>query len=197
MARVSLEGRRISFTVAWTAEDFTRALLRNSHAFLKTRPVELAAIKLVQNKFPEADCMDFLKSVCRWGNRAGTAGLVSKNNSRATIQRQMLAAWAALQEDRISDALAAMTALNGLDVSFGSKHLRMLAPSKAVVLDSIIDFGLGYGRTATGYEEFLSDCISIRDFLNGPGGSINPVDLDGPWRVADVEMAIYSKLRGL
>jgi hypothetical protein len=53
--------------------------------------------------------------------------------------------------------------LNGLAVSFASKHLKFLAPEKAVVLDSIVSKRLGYELTPDGYQAFLNDCRRIRD----------------------------------
>tara|TARA_R110000787_G_scaffold59076_5_gene133993 strand:+ start:1651 stop:2244 length:594 start_codon:yes stop_codon:yes gene_type:complete len=197
MTKLEVSAGRIRCTIAWTAEDFSKALLRNTYAFLKTRLVEDEAARLITSRFPRKECITFVRDVCRWGNRPGTAGLVIKNNSEADIQKQLKSAWKHLSCNRPGEALDAVLALDGLDVSFGSKHLRLLSPDKAVVLDSIIRDGLGYERSREGYGHFLADCLAVRDFLNGPDGSPNPIDLKGPWRVCDVEMAIYSKLRGL
>jgi len=197
MAMFEVSSGRIRCTIAWTAQDFSKALLRNSHAFLKTRSVELQATDLAREGFRVEDCIAFVNAVCRWGNRPGTAGLVVRDNHQDCIQKQLNVAWGHLQRDQVGDALDAILKLRGLDVSCGSKHLRLLAPDKAVVLDSIIRDGLGYKRSPAAYGNFLADCLAVRDFLNGKHGSPNPVDLKGSWRVCDVEMAIYSKLRGL
>lgn len=196
MAGLQVAGGNIHCAIAWTPRDFSKALLRNVHAFLETRPVELKAAALIAGDFPAADCIAFLEAVCLWGNRAGTAALVKKKNTETEIRNAFSDACDHLQNDRLTDALTSVIRLKGLDVSFGSKHLRMLSPTKAVVLDSIIALGLGYNRTPDGYTKFLEDCVAIRDLLNGPTGSPNPIDLAGSWRLCDVEMAIYSKLRG-
>lgn len=197
LAGISVISGRITLSITWPPEEFSNALLRNSHAFLRTRRVEDQAADLVRLGFPANDCLQFLRAVCLWGGRAGTAKLVEKKNSVTAIQAALSGAWRHLARDEVVEALDAVTSLDGLNVSFGSKHLRMLAPTKAVVLDSVIDQGLGYSRTPAGYTDFLRDCAAIQRALNGPNGSPNPIDINGPWRLCDVEMAIYSKLRGL
>jgi hypothetical protein len=80
-----------------------------------------------------------------------------------------------------------------LGVSFGSKHLRFLAPDRAVVLDSTISERLGYKMDAGGYREFLGDCLSVRDILNEK--KIDAAEAGRRWRACDVEMAIYTSLQ--
>ncbi len=180
-----------------TPEVFSKALLRNHHAFLRTASVERMARALSERGFEESLCVEFVKAVCLWGNRPGTAGLVFEKNTKLSIKKKLQAAAKAISRSEVGNALDLITSISGLGISFGSKHLRMLEPDKAVVLDSVICEGLGYPTTRPGYEEFVADCTRLRNLLNESESSPNPIDIRGSWRLADVEMALYSMLRGL
>jgi len=62
MAMFEVSSGRIRCTIAWTAQDFSKALLRNSHAFLKTRSVELQATDLAREGFRVEDCIAFVNA---------------------------------------------------------------------------------------------------------------------------------------
>jgi hypothetical protein len=79
-------------------------------------------------------------------------------------------------------------------VSFASKHLKFLAPDAAVVLDSVIRNGLGYPDSPEGYQDFLNDCHTILDHAIANGLKYTGWGTNG-WRVSDIEMAIYAKLK--
>lgn len=182
--------------VTWTAETLQRGLLRNAHAFLNTQAVEQIAVTTRRARFSGPAVGLFVKAVCGWGNYPGVAGKVLGKGRLALVVSAFQAADACLTRNDPNQALMEVQRLYGLGrVSFASKHIRMLAPDKAVVLDSVISERLAYPLDATGYRSFLNDCILIRNDLNA-AGAVNPVDLHGLWRVADVEMAIYSVLRG-
>jgi hypothetical protein len=85
--------------------------------------------------------------------------------------------------------------VKGLGISFASKHLKFLAPDGAVVLDSIIEEQLGYAKNLAGYATFLTDCHDILNACNQFGIRYTGWGAQG-WRVSDVEMAIFQKIRG-
>jgi hypothetical protein len=69
-----------------------------------------------------------------------------------------------------------------------------LAPESAVVLDSIISGRLGYPLTIEGYMRFLADCQTLLAKIE-KAAIQHPFNADGRWRISDVEMAIFAKLR--
>jgi hypothetical protein len=96
-------------------------------------------------------------------------------------------------QGKVQEAITKIIEIKSLNVSFGSKHLKFLAPKHAVVLDSIISEHLGYPRTKEGYAEFLQDCFGLRDILNAKG--IRPSATQAKWRVSDVEMALFMEVK--
>jgi hypothetical protein len=155
-----------------------------------TEQIERQAQRLVKNEFRSfSELRDFITAVCKWGGYSGIAGRVIKNNDETKLRDAFISAHALLQ---LGDDLAAIKSLlevKGLAVSFASKHLKFLAPEKAVVLDSIISKRLGYELTPEGYQSFLNDCRCILERAKACGGR---EDL----RVSDIEMAVFEKLRG-
>ena len=157
-----------------------------------TPEVERAGRELVSSAFPENLTADFVRMVCYWGGYAGIAGKVLKHNTKAFVAATMRRAFDLTQQGDLKAALDAMLCLNGLAVSFASKHLKFLDPNKHVVLDSIISERLGYPRTTDGYGEFVADCASILAAVQ----SAKITRPDGhPFRIADIEMAIFQVLR--
>jgi hypothetical protein len=86
--------------------------------------------------------------------------------------------------------------VNSLGISFASKHLKFLAPDDAVVLDSIIAEQLGYATNLAGYGTFLTDCHDVLNACNQFEIRYTGWGAQG-WRVSDIEMAIFQKIRGL
>lgn len=60
-----------------------------------------------------------------------------------------------------ANAILKGTQIRGLDVSFASKHLRMLEPKKYAVLDNVLSKGLGFALNSRGYRFFLSTLRSL------------------------------------
>jgi hypothetical protein len=158
-----------------------------------TDQLEQHAVRYVAGRYQPDETADFVKAVCWWGNYAGVAGKVLRRNTSTTIADALRRGRDHVVAGRPAQAIASVIALEGLGVSFGSKHLRFLAPAHAVVLDSIISERLGYLRTAEGYSEFVADCACLRDILNERQIAATPDRKT--WRISDVEMAIYMSLR--
>ncbi|MFC7694161.1 hypothetical protein ACFQY5_36155 [Paeniroseomonas aquatica] len=68
---------------------------------------------------------------------------------------------ALLRQHEAVAALVRIMALHSLNTSFGSKHLKFLAPDRAVVLDGVVCGRLGYRPDPKGYGEFLGDCHTV------------------------------------
>ena len=159
---------------------------------LRTATVERLGRAYVKNDFPVERTAEFVRSVCSWGNRAGTAELVITSNDLSDVSQKLRKGHARLLRGNYAEAIEAVTSIKGLGISFGSKHLRMMAPSRAVVLDSVISERLGYPREVDSYIEFLKDCIFIKEKLLER--RIYPFPNRQTWRVSEVEMAIYMSL---
>ena len=172
--------------------DFPGLLQAHHIADASTGEVEALGTNYVANDFPGEQTANFVQQVCTWGNYSGVAGRILGGNGLGSIADSFRDGCSALTRGDAAAAINAVTQINGLAVSFGSKHLRFLDPHRAIVLDRIISERLGYPRTAPGYAEFVADCTSIRDILNG-ANIVRPPE--GTWRVSDVEMAIFMHLQ--
>jgi hypothetical protein len=161
---------------------------------IATAEVEKIAAEYVANDFQTRATMPLVKAVCDWGNYAGVAGKVSRyNRKKEKIAETFKECYRLVTGGNPESAIQKIIDLKGLRVSFGSKHLKFLAPDHAVVLDSIISEYLGYPLTKEGYAEFLQDCFVLRDILNTKG--IRPSATQTKWRVSDVEMALYMEVK--
>lgn len=163
------------------------------HRSRDTRVVEGLCASYVANGFRVAETENFVRRVTRWGNYAGIGGQVVRNNDMAEIADAFQEAHADLRNGRTASAISRIIAIDNLAVSFGSKHLRMIDPYRAVVLDSTISCRLGYPGTVEGYTEFVTDCRSIRSILRSK--KIPPAPKRKIWRLSEVEMAIFAHLR--
>lgn len=99
----------------------------------------------------------------------------------------MLSNWllaARLAKD-YAEAIAPSSFIKGLGVSFASKHLRMLEPTRFATLDDVLHRGLGYALNPAGYNLFMGDLTKFRD------------DHSIEARIADLESAIFVLTRQL
>lgn len=187
-------GSRLGFCRLWIElDEFPFLLQQHRQSDPDTRAIEAAAARLVTEDFPDIGVSAFVRAVCKWGNYAGVAGRVLRQNSIREIASALRDAQRLAAKDHIAEALGRIVDLKALGVSFGSKHLKFLDPHRAVVLDSVISNHLGYALTVDGYMEFLVDCSDIRDRVLAASVPF-PFPQEGTWRVSDIEMAIYKKL---
>lgn len=156
--------------------------------------IEAEAAKLIEGDFQAPALLAFVKSVCGWGGYSGVAGRVRKHNPVEMLVTTFREVYALLQQHQVVAALARITALHSLNTSFGSKHLKFLAPDRAVVLDSVICGRLGYRPDPKGYGEFLGDCHTVLREAQATGTPF-PFPEEGTWRVSDIEVTIFQKLR--
>jgi hypothetical protein len=160
-----------------------------------TPAIETAAEALIATEFDRDLLKDFVRRVCIWGGYAGIYGRVlgPQNPVDVTRAHMMLAHRHAVNGD-LAAAIGAMVEINGLGISFASKHLRFLMPNAAVVLDSIISQRLGYPLSPAGYVSLIADFRAVRDHVEEAGVK-NPVRADGAWRICDIEAAVFMRLR--
>src|SRR5271155_5616569 len=136
-------------------------------AFLRENPSTPAAERLglaLRESDPMKwdDLETFMKKVGEWAGKTGprvVLGQVLKGNTseiKDEIKDKVRDAIAQLKSDKPNPAAALrkMDEVKGLDISFASKHLRLLFPEYCPVLDSILSCRLGHALTADGYEEF-------------------------------------------
>jgi hypothetical protein len=173
--------------------EFPSLLKQHLDSDPETIKMEKLGIAYIANGFKLNETEEFVRKVCKWGNYAGVAGSVLKHNALDFIQQQLKKAYEFNLSDNFLEAITSVKRINCLAVSFGSKHLKFLNPDRAVVLDRIISERLGYPHSELGYVEFLKECISIRDILNNANVVASAPHL--LWRVSDVEMAIFMRLR--
>lgn len=196
MSSIVEDGRRYGFCRLWLSPKEFADLLRWHYAEgYDPRRIEWQALDLAAANFPADRTTEFIKSVCAWGNYHGVAGRVLKKNGAEAVAAAFRSALALLQHDRVADALRQVTGLRDLGISFGSKHLKFLDPSWAVVLDSIISGRLGYLATIDGYMEFLGDCQALLAKVLAAGVEYPFPDHRPGWRVSEMEMVIFAKLR--
>ncbi|HZS64247.1 MAG TPA: hypothetical protein VFA53_07105 [Xanthobacteraceae bacterium] len=160
-----------------------------------TADIERHGAQLIECKFRKTDLQSFIRAVCSWGGYPGVAGRVINNNRIEDVKATFRKAHQQAQNGNVVEALKALQGIKNLGgVSFASKHLKFLAPKAAVVLDSVISERLAYPKNPDGYKEFLADCHTILQHIVAAQLKYTGWAPSG-WRVSDVEMAIFAKLR--
>ncbi len=192
---LQVEGE-IGFVRLWIdLADFPTSLKKGLDAAPLTEGTEKLARELVHSNFATGKSVEFVRCVCRWGGDSRRGGKVIAYNSEDKIASCLRMSYeACLTQDRLA-AINYITTLEGLSVSFGSKHLKFLDPEQHVVLDSIISEALGFSRTPAGYLAFSDHCRALLDVLKKEKVPYSGFGSNG-WRLADVEMAIYNKIKG-
>jgi hypothetical protein len=107
------------------------------------------------------DCFAFSKSVHEWGGGGRVWGNLIKQGESAV--RTQLEGWlTAVPGLDAFNALEKGIEIKGLQVSFASKHLRMLEPERFAVLDDVLSQGLGFATNLRGYEYFMENLHELR-----------------------------------
>lgn len=119
-----------------------------------TRKTEDRAGVYLAQPGPQA-AFAFSQAVCAWGRGGRVWGNLLRHHSEASLGKQ-LDEWLRNMPDRSErDAIACGIAIKGLGISFASKHLRIIDPSRFAVLDDVICQGLGVAMNVQGYLLFL------------------------------------------
>jgi hypothetical protein len=160
-----------------------------------TADVERDAKLLCQNGFPLPELESFIRKVCHWGGYSGVAQRVINKNLPEFLTSQFCAANEKVRAGNVTAGLEYLLQVNQLSVSFASKHLKFLAPDQAVVLESIISKALFSEKpNVRTYEIFLTDCRAVQQRIIAGRLDYTGWATNG-WRVSDVEMAIFAKLK--
>ncbi|MBM7322384.1 hypothetical protein JS562_04480 [Agrobacterium sp. S2] len=188
---------KIGFVRLWMGlPDFPTFLKKGLDAAPLTKGTEELARELVVSDFAPGKSVEFVRRVCRWGGDSRRGGKVIAHNPEDRIASQLRAAYQACIANDPGAAIREITSLKGLAISFGSKHLKFLDPNQHVVLDSIICEALGFSPTSEGYLAFREHCFALQGLVRDMSMEYTGHSQEG-WRIADIEMAIYNKIREL
>jgi hypothetical protein len=178
-------------------KEFPELLKAFARANPATPVIEQMGARLAEQNFAPAKLKEFIQAVCRWGGYTGIGARIIQNNEEGELTSRFGQAYKMVADGGVVEALAILLQVNSLGISFASKHLKFLAPSDAVVLDSIIEEQLGYATNPAGYGAFLTDCRDILDACKEHEIPY-PIALTKwnaqEWRISDIEMAIFAKL---
>lgn len=134
------------------------AIHRVQEEDINTSALEATGEQLNEN----SDFLDFCQKVCAWGGGLRVfANLIRKNNK--TELNRSLRDWLlqARRSASVEEAISVGIQIDGLAVSFASKHLRMIDPQKYAVLDSVLSKGFGFALNPKGYRLFMK---TLSDF---------------------------------
>lgn len=193
-----IDGSMNFVRLSMTINEFPVYLARGiANAKTDTQTVEDEARYLVKNNFRDDLTEAFVRSVCLWGNRAAISGKVLMHNDLEEVSDTLRRALEQTKIGEVQCALRTIMSINGLGVSFASKHLKFLDPERHVILDSIISENLGYPRDdeGVGYAMFVSDCKEALKIVRENDTSYPESAPAKEWRISDIEMAIYQKIR--
>lgn len=137
--------------------------------------------------------LEFSRQVVEWGEgkRNGRVWANIRKKNRLEDKRwrreygEAICAWLRTAKCSYSpgDALEPGIRIDGLAVSFASKHLRLFDPERFATLDEIICNALGYARNIAGYNLWLHDLQALK---RDEGISL---------RIGDLEAAIFLMAR--
>jgi hypothetical protein len=173
------------------AEEFAELLAAHYTQFPDTAAIERDAEQLIAGEFESHSTLEFVGRVMNWGGGDRNVSRVVAQQERVTTL--VAAAYADALERGPAGALATLKPIKRLGIAFGSKLLRFLLPSSAVILDSVIRENLGYPNSQRGYLAFLAECHELLDHVRDQP---YPLQAGGTWRICDIEAAIYARLQG-
>jgi hypothetical protein len=138
---------------------FSRSALQSAiflarKEFITTKEVERLGGELSGGAHDKV--LEFSEKVCGWGRGGRVWGNLKRFNSMEKLERELLGWLKEIAGASDEDAILKGIKIPGLEVSFASKHLRMLDPKKYAVLDSVLSEGLGFALNGKGYQLFLN-----------------------------------------
>jgi hypothetical protein len=158
-----------------------------------TRELEIKGQKLKAAGLPENLLKDFIEAVHHWGGSfrnyhkvIGSARPIHFTNALKALDASSA---------QVERALSSLLEINGLGISYGSKHLRFLRPDICPILDNIVWENFKYPWNARGYRLLQVDVMSAAKNLeeNAIGNPMNRPN--GRWFAADVDMAVFAFLQ--
>lgn len=183
-----------------TIEDFISHIQGHLKKVPWTKELEVDGNNLVNSSFNPEELKRFILGVCDWGGmewKYNRGEKVIAGNSIEGIWEIFLDAVALLNNDppQIDMALDEISNVNGLKISYGSKHLRFLRPDICSVLDQVVHENLGYGLSIYSYERYSLDCANLARYLEESEVD-NPMQRQGKWFPAEIDMGVYAFLKG-
>lgn len=150
---------------------FSKSALENAIALIQiedddTADVEKLGAKLKDSLNPE-NSLEFSEEVCNWGRGQRVFANLMRRNKGKSLGKQ-LQAWfqMVIETNDIEKCISAGIEIEGLGVSFASKHLRMINPHKYAVLDEVISAGIGFALNPKGYRFFINSLQSFKTSYN-------------------------------
>jgi hypothetical protein len=132
----------------------------------------------------------FSEAVFAWGRGKRVLANLRRHYPEDELKDALHAWLSTVSGMEVRQALAAGLALKGLDVSFVSKHLRMLEPHRFATLDEVLSLGLGYAANPAGYQLFLNQLAELRNKLPALGELDTAFDTP-----ASIEIGIFHLAR--
>ena len=143
----------------------SKAALRQAIADAQpqAQPVEQRGAALARNLTP-SDAYDFSQAVCAWARTGGRVWGKLNKHPPHDLGQQLCDWFEVVLTPRtdVATAISCGCAIKGLNVSFASKHLRMLQPKRFAVLDSVLSRELGFALNPVGYAFFLRELRAFR-----------------------------------
>ena len=142
---------------------FSRLELRRAIKSIipKTKEVEELGVAIAR-KPTAASSLKFGKAVCYWASGQRVWRNLERYNPDDLGEQ--LCSWfqAANKIHDDGEAIKPGIKIKGLEVSFASKHLRMLSPQRFATLDSVLSEELGFALNVAGYKLFLQTLRKFR-----------------------------------
>lgn len=163
----------------------------------KTMEIEKNGERLMKSGFADVpSIICFVEDVFTWGGRTANVYVrprLYKEQTKKEIAKVVAETAYFLQKKDVESGYNKLVSLHGLGMSYGSKILRMMAPSRAVVYDSVLAENLLYRCNLKHYLIFCRDCQAVAEALTKSNFK-NPPRESVKWFAADVEGAIYRKI---
>ncbi len=186
---VTVAGKRVEFAA------FPACVRAHLQHVPSTRDTEAVAIELVARGFQHGDVVRFVRAVCKWGGYAGIAGRVLVRNKPSDLATAFRRAAADVGAG-VDVAVQSVLDLHSLGVSFGSKHLRFLAPRVCGILDAKMAKETRLPKSAAGLARYSALCCELARRLERRRVP-NPMNRgEAGWYAADVDMALFAIVQG-
>jgi len=158
-----------------------------------TRELEAKGQELIAADLTESLLIDFIKAVHSWGGSFRNYYKVIENAKVAHFQNALQALSVTLP--MVERALSSLLEINGLGISYASKHLRFLRPDICPILDNVVWEEFKYSWNPRGYRVLQSDVMRAAKQLE-ENNIPNPMNRsNGCWFAGDVDLAIFACLQ--
>jgi hypothetical protein len=189
-----VDGRLAIVRLELSPSEIPALLKRQAGLYPGAELREQLALKLIASDFDQELAYPFVKSVCEWGRGHRHLTRIRSGNTDAAIANALKSAFTLAEKGDISGGVERIRGIVQLGQSFASKQLRFLAPTRAVILDSVLREQIGYPETAVGYDRFLNDCDAILQFVRA--SEELSFETRHALRICDIEAALFASFQG-